>query len=230
MWRTYNESGTLTYSFIDSLVAMHPLRGARARRAALPDRRRGRFLQHLDDHPPSIPTVERRVEEAVRQALPAARSPQSKPPCSDPLPTGAHRSGLRSRSSSWPASADWSRSRRCSPLTRRSRKRRTCGCTRRSRARRTQHLHPRSCYACHSQMIRTLRDEVERYGPYSLAIESQYDHPMLWGSNRPAGSGADRRQVFGPVAGRAPDQSARPGARSKMPACSLAQPHPAQDR
>ncbi len=40
------------------------------------------------------------------------------------------------------------------------------------------------CYACHSQMIRTLKDEVDRYGPYSLAAESQYDHPMLWGSKR----------------------------------------------
>ena len=40
------------------------------------------------------------------------------------------------------------------------------------------------CYACHSQMIRTLRDEVERYGPYSRAVESKYDHPMLWGSKR----------------------------------------------
>ena len=40
------------------------------------------------------------------------------------------------------------------------------------------------CYTCHSQMIRTLRDEVERYGPYSLAVESKYDHPMLWGSKR----------------------------------------------
>lgn len=40
------------------------------------------------------------------------------------------------------------------------------------------------CYACHSQMIRTLRDEVERYGPYSLAVESKYDHPHLWGSKR----------------------------------------------
>ena len=38
------------------------------------------------------------------------------------------------------------------------------------------------CYACHSQMIRTLRDEVDRYGPYSLAVESKYDHPMQWGS------------------------------------------------
>src|SRR6185437_14484506 len=40
------------------------------------------------------------------------------------------------------------------------------------------------CYACHSQMIRTLRDEVDRYCPYSLAVESKYDHPMLWGSKR----------------------------------------------
>src|SRR5687767_5868780 len=40
------------------------------------------------------------------------------------------------------------------------------------------------CYVCHSQMIRSLRDEVERYGPYSLAVESQYDHPMFWGSKR----------------------------------------------
>lgn len=40
------------------------------------------------------------------------------------------------------------------------------------------------CYACHSQLIRTLSDEVERYGPFSLAVESKYDHPMLWGSKR----------------------------------------------
>lgn len=40
------------------------------------------------------------------------------------------------------------------------------------------------CYACHSQMIRPLRDEVERYGHYSLAAESMYDHPFQWGSKR----------------------------------------------
>ncbi|WP_114283833.1 cytochrome-c oxidase, cbb3-type subunit II [Candidatus Halocynthiibacter alkanivorans] len=40
------------------------------------------------------------------------------------------------------------------------------------------------CYVCHSQMIRPLRDEVERYGPYSLAAESKYDHPFQWGSKR----------------------------------------------
>ena len=41
-----------------------------------------------------------------------------------------------------------------------------------------------SCYACHSQMVRSLADELDRYGPYSLASESAYDHPMLWGSKR----------------------------------------------
>jgi hypothetical protein len=41
------------------------------------------------------------------------------------------------------------------------------------------------CYTCHSQMIRPFRDEVERYGHYSLAAESMYDHPFQWGSNAP---------------------------------------------
>ena len=40
------------------------------------------------------------------------------------------------------------------------------------------------CYSCHSQMIRPFRDEVERYGHYSLAAESMYDHPFQWGSKR----------------------------------------------
>lgn len=40
------------------------------------------------------------------------------------------------------------------------------------------------CYACHSQMVRSLSDELDRYGPYSIAAESAYDHPMLWGSKR----------------------------------------------
>jgi cytochrome c oxidase cbb3-type subunit 2 len=40
------------------------------------------------------------------------------------------------------------------------------------------------CYLCHSQQIRALKDEVERYGHYSLAAESMYDHPFQWGSKR----------------------------------------------
>jgi cytochrome c oxidase cbb3-type subunit 2 len=50
------------------------------------------------------------------------------------------------------------------------------------------------CYLCHSQMIRPLRDEVERYGHYSLAAESMYDHPFLWGSKR---TGPDLARVGG---------------------------------
>jgi cytochrome c oxidase cbb3-type subunit 2 len=50
------------------------------------------------------------------------------------------------------------------------------------------------CYLCHSQMIRSLRDEVERYGHYSLAAESMYDHPFQWGSKR---TGPDLARVGG---------------------------------
>ncbi len=50
------------------------------------------------------------------------------------------------------------------------------------------------CYTCHSQMIRPMRDEVERYGHYSLAAESQYDHPFQWGSKR---TGPDIARVGG---------------------------------
>jgi len=50
------------------------------------------------------------------------------------------------------------------------------------------------CYLCHSQMIRPLRDEVERYGHYSLAAESMYDHPFQWGSER---TGPDLARVGG---------------------------------
>ena len=50
------------------------------------------------------------------------------------------------------------------------------------------------CYLCHSQMIRPFRDEVERYGHYSLAAESMYDHPFQWGSKR---TGPDIARVGG---------------------------------
>jgi len=50
------------------------------------------------------------------------------------------------------------------------------------------------CYTCHSQMIRPFRDEIERYGHYSLAAESMYDHPFQWGSKR---TGPDLARVGG---------------------------------
>ncbi len=55
------------------------------------------------------------------------------------------------------------------------------------------------CYACHSQMVRSLADEIDRYGPYSLAGESAYDHPMLWGSKR---TGPDLARVGGKYSDR----------------------------
>jgi cytochrome c oxidase cbb3-type subunit 2 len=50
------------------------------------------------------------------------------------------------------------------------------------------------CYTCHSQQVRPFRDEVERYGRYSLAAESMYDHPFQWGSKR---TGPDLARVGG---------------------------------
>lgn len=50
------------------------------------------------------------------------------------------------------------------------------------------------CYVCHSQQIRPFRDEIERYGNYSLAAESMYDHPFQWGSKR---NGPDLARVGG---------------------------------
>jgi len=50
------------------------------------------------------------------------------------------------------------------------------------------------CYNCHSQMVRTLRFETERYGHYSLAGESVYDHPFQWGSKR---TGPDLARIGG---------------------------------
>jgi cytochrome c oxidase cbb3-type subunit II len=58
-----------------------------------------------------------------------------------------------------------------------------------------RHIYVREgCYLCHSQMIRPMRDEHERYGHYSLAAESMYDHPFQWGSKR---TGPDLARVGG---------------------------------
>jgi len=55
------------------------------------------------------------------------------------------------------------------------------------------------CYNCHSQMVRPFRDEIERYGHYSLAAESMYDHPFQWGSKR---TGPDLARVGGKYSDR----------------------------
>ena len=63
------------------------------------------------------------------------------------------------------------------------------------------------CYTCHSQMIRPMRDEVERYGHYSLAAESMYDHPFQWGSKR---TGPDLARVGGRYSDAACDRGDKP--------------------
>jgi len=55
------------------------------------------------------------------------------------------------------------------------------------------------CYGCHSQQVRVLRDEVERYGHYSLAAESMYDFPFQWGSKR---TGPDLARIGGKYSDR----------------------------
>ena len=83
------------------------------------------------------------------------------------------------------------------------------------------------CYLCHSQMIRPLRDEVERYGHYSLAAESMYDHPFQWGSERTGpGSRPRRRQIFRRLAPRPSAQSALGGARLDHAGLSVARARP----
>ena len=77
------------------------------------------------------------------------------------------------------------------------------------------------CYLCHSQMIRALRDEVERYGHYSLAAESQYDRPFQWGSKR-NGPDLARGQIFRRLASRPSERSAYGGPRLDHASLSLA--------
>jgi cytochrome c oxidase cbb3-type subunit 2 len=64
------------------------------------------------------------------------------------------------------------------------------------------------CYLCHSQMIRPFRAETERYGHYSVAGESVYDHPFQWGPSVLVRIWHGRWSLFGRMAARTPDESA----------------------
>ena len=87
-----------------------------------------------------------------------------------------------------------SRSHRCSGSRARSRRWRACGPTPRSNWPAATSTSARAATTATAQMVRTLRDEVERYGHYSLAAESMYDHPFQWGSKR---TGPDLARVGG---------------------------------
>ncbi len=87
------------------------------------------------------------------------------------------------------------------------------------------------CYTCHSQQVRPFRDEAERYGHYSIAAESQYDHPFQWGSKR---TGPDLARVGGKysndwhVAHLINPQSVVPG--SVMPSYAFLADRPVKQR
>ena len=97
----------------------------------------------------------------------------------------------------WSASAAWSRSCRCSSRSRPpSRSQGSSPTPRCSSPGRDIYIRE-GCYICHSQMIRPFRAETERYGHYSVAGESVYDHPFQWGCKR---TGPDLARVGGRTA------------------------------
>ena len=121
------------------------------------------------------------------------------------------------------ASADSSRSCRCISRSRRRNRSRASSPTRRCSSPGRDVYLREGCYNCHSQMIRPFRAETERYGHYSVAGEFVYDHPFQWGSKR---TGPDLARVggtlFGRLASRAPQQSARCRARVEHARLSVA--------
>ena len=198
MWRTYNESGTLAYSFVDSLVAMHPYYIARAIGGLL-------FLLGAVVGCYNIWMTIRTAPRAAGEAV--IRQTRSRD-CRRPR----FSRGSRARCSDFTTGWNARRSGSCSAIIGVA----SIGgiveiaplftihqtvedapdmrvYTPLELAGRNIYIRE-GCYACHSQMIRTLRDEVERYGPYSLAVESKYDHPMLWGSKR---TGPDLARIGG---------------------------------
>ena len=193
MWRTYTEEGALAYSFVDSLVAMYPYYIARAFGGLL-------FLLGTVVGCYNIWMTVRSVPLAVGTAGGHARRPRS--PCreNDAMPELFHRKLERSAIGfviAIIAAASVGGIVEIAPLftidetVEKAPDMRLY--TPLELAGRNIYIRE-GCYACHSQMIRTLRDEVERYGPYSLAVESKYDRPMLWGSKR---TGPDLARIGG---------------------------------
>ena len=215
MWRAINADGTLTYTFVESVKATCPFyvvrlgggllflagmlrdglerrddRSRSGRAAAVPRSRA--WPTPEGEHVPWLTTNPQRSRAHRDQQLPDDRA--------DPA--------RRSRS------AAWSRSCRCSSSARRrSRSPGLKPYTALQLAGRDVYMRE-GCYNCHSQMIRPLRAETERYGHYSVAGEFVYDHPFQWGSKR---TGPDLARVGGRYTDdwhrAAPEQPARRGAR-----------------
>ena len=182
MWRTYTDEGTLAYSFVDLLVAMYPYYIARAFGGLL-------FLLGALV---GCYNIWMTVRSRPRRDAPSGYSRRAPPSFqgSDGMPELFHRKLERSAigfALAIIAAASVGGIVEIAPLFTIDE---TVEDAPDMRLYTPLELAGRNiyiregCYACHSQMIRTLRDEVERYGPYSLAVESKYDHPMLWGSKR----------------------------------------------
>ena len=198
MWRTYTQEGTLAYSFLDSLVAMYPYYIARAFGGLL-------FLLGAIVAAFNIWMTVRAVPAAAGEAGRRAGHRACPRRRGDPGGVTSWPNCSIARSSAPPSASSIAIIAAASvggiveiaplftidetveeaPDLRLYTPLELAG----------RNIYIREgCYACHSQMIRTLRDEVERYGPYSLAVESKYDHPMLWGSKR---TGPDLARIGG---------------------------------
>ena len=192
MWRAYTSLGFLEYSFVETVEAMHPFYVIRALgRRPVPRRRAADGLQPLED----------RASPARSRAVPAR-------------PGARRRRSKEAAMSLWHKHAIFEKNSiilvigmliviaigglvEIAPLF-----------YLKSTIEKVDGVRPytplelagrniyvrEGCYNCHSQMIRPLRDEVERYGHYSLAAESMYDHPFQWGSKR---TGPDLARVGG---------------------------------
>ncbi len=220
MWREYGADGYLVYSFAEVVAAMHPyylIRAAGgllylsgflimiwnvaqtiARQAARRDADDRRCLR----------SGERPAADQISCAAPLRRQPRADLRPSQPSRTTHMARKLfesqRDRAQRHPAGG---------PVAargddRRHRRDRAAVLDRYSTIEKVEGVRPytplelagrniyvrEGCYSCHSQMIRPFRDEIERYGHYSLAAESMYDHPFQWGSKR---TGPDLARVGG---------------------------------
>ena len=228
MWRAYTNSASSNIPSSRPSRRCTVLCDPRARRRAVPGRRAASWPTICGE--PSYPPAKR------WRPSPSLAPAESDRPCRiGRLPC---RSGTtRNFETQLDPAADRHPDRR----SRSAASSRSCRCsTSRARSRRSHGMRPytplelagrniyvrEGCYLCHSQMIRPLRDEVERYGHYSLAAESMYDHPFQWGSKR---NGPDLARVGGKYSDDWHrdhlHESARGGAGSIMPRLSVAVRH-----
>jgi hypothetical protein len=192
MWREYDDQGFLVYSFAETVAAIHPEYVMRTIGGLCTCSVADHGLERLHDHPWDV----REEAPTGQRTCPCSRQNKEGPdnvtnekhgrssatrPASGRLPRGGHIGGIVEIAPLFYLENTIEKvegMRPYSPL---------------ELAGRNIYIRE-GCYVCHSQMIRPFRDEVERYGHYSLAAESMYDHPFQWGSKR---TGPDLARVGG---------------------------------